>query len=166
MYQRQTIYQHTLKCPYLQSFGEEVALLDIVLRWINHVNIVESSEAPRNTAVFLQRLDRLPPPFAVFRVLCQPPHHKIRLEGLKEKHFTWKFGEQPCNVHWSGTKESGLYISAFITDGENRKVITLKRFFLTRLSVCLFFPFHPLFLRFVVKLCLDSRHESDALLSF
>lgn len=48
---------------------------------------MEPREPPWNTAVFLESLNGLPSPFTVLGILCQPPHHEVRLEGLKEKYF-------------------------------------------------------------------------------
>ena len=113
------------KSRYLERLGEEVALLDVVLRRIDHVNIMEPGEAPWNATVFLERLNSLPAPFTVFRILCQPPHHEVRLERLKGKYFTWEFGGRPVFAPARVTrkkpkkKKKELNVSTFITGREN-----------------------------------------------
>lgn len=111
------------KSSYLERLGEKVALLDVVLWRIDQVNIVEPREPPWNTAVFLESLNGLPSPFTVLGILCQPPHHEVRLEGLKEKYFYLSeyLGGPPCLSRRNHAKKNGLNISAFITGRENSR---------------------------------------------
>lgn len=70
---------------HLQCLGEEVTLLDVVFRRVDLVNIVKSRESTGDPAMFLQRLNRFPTPLAILRILCQPPHHEVRLERLRRE---------------------------------------------------------------------------------
>lgn len=120
---------------------------------------MKSSEASWNATVFLERLNSFPAPFTVFRILCQPPHHEVRFEGLKEKYFTSEFGEQPVFVLASHAKKNGLNISVCITGGGNTRKQMLKCFYLLRLIVFSFVIESYSSTDFFFRLMIDSRTE-------